>query len=261
MNADRRDHREVHGKAERLIERELSGEALKHEELETLRGHLRECDRCRRVYDRYVAAEAQLFRGPDRAATPGQLQRVERRLLGDDRDAPGASIRGGWKPVAMVGAMAALAAVVLTVRAPLDEFQPRGGARPKDVGEDFGARFRALSVQTTPSNPGPDGVEPAFRELNPGATIDRDVRLVFLGACSISACTVSVTARTADGQEHEIRAPHAIVAAARGSRLGDVLTLPANWPAGDLSFRATFYARARVIATRTIALKLAESRP
>ena len=245
MSPDTREHRIT----QRLIERELSGRALTTEERSQMRGHVRDCETCRRFYDRYVEAEAALYETESGSVTPGQLARVEDRLLGhfDRNPRPG---RAFWLPAALFSSVAVLVFVVVIDRSE-DGFQSRGG----EANDGPMAVFRALRVET-----GATG-EPRLSELEPRDSVGPLDRFVFLGACPEAACTVSVFALTADGVDHALLRPHALDAGGHDVRLGEVLTIPSQWPPGQVHFQGKFeYGEGRM-EVRTLTVHLSRGDP
>lgn len=212
-----------HRLAQDYIDRELSGEVLTAEEVQALRLHLRDCAKCRQLYERYVRAEQLLAHPSVRIPTAAQLSRIEGRLFATHRRP--ARHRG-----AVFGGLATVAALAMVLIVPPESFQSRGGAEPSATGTSV----RLLRVTASATG------DPELSELSSEASIDRTTRLLVLAACPYAECRVGVEVRTADGRVHPFIAPQPVDPDDGHFKLERPRTIPAGWPAGRAELRAVF---------------------
>jgi hypothetical protein len=230
-----------HRRCQTLIARSFEQGVLSARDHDAMRAHVRDCETCERVYERYAAAEAALYpRSADRPTHAGQVDRVAQRLFA--REAPaGAAGRERGARWAVGGALAAAAAVAIVVAAP--------GSGPRDVtgaGPDDGLRSRQggvaavapdASLRALRVRPGESG--PQVTDLGSGAAVRAGDRVALLYTNLGDLDRVAIDRVTPDGSTTSVVEMTDIRADVEDERL-KTLVVTEDWAEGVHVLRARF---------------------
>lgn len=230
-----------HRRCQTLIVRSFERGALPARDDSAMRGHVRDCETCQRVYERYAAAEAALYpRQADRSTHADQVDRVAQRLFERETRVGSAGRERGARWAAGT-ALAAAAAVAIVVAAPGSD---RRDTPP--VGVDDGLRsrqggvaavapdasLRALRVRSEKS-------EPQIIDLGSGAAVRPGDQVALLYTNLGELDRVAIDRVTPDGATTRVVEMTEIRADVEDERL-KTLVVTEDWAEGLHVLRARF---------------------
>jgi hypothetical protein len=212
-----------HVEYERMIEARIAGE-LSPERIDHLHDHLRSCNQCARLYERFVEAEQALC-GSAAAINVLQRDRVEARLLASARPP---KAWWAWSFRAQLGLAAITASLLaLFLLVPPDEFASRGGGAT--LSSDI--ELRALAIEPRPE--GGFAVHPASgRTLGLGDHL----RLLVENEADFDFITVELV-----GDKRVVLLERHPIARTTEAKLGDPIAVNQAWPEGEVQIRAVFF--------------------
>jgi hypothetical protein len=226
-------HPGIEGKIERLFQGKLPDDQAR--ELVT---HLRDCQPCLRLYERFAGAEKAMFvaegkRSPD--LNPYQEARVSQRLFATTPAKPRWSPKLLWSTGLLASALSALLLVSVTNRAhtPTETFGARGGGVPEKKAPDVS--FRALRLRQAPDGrievsdlaSGLEGVRPGDRIKLLYTNFGKD-RFAEVAALGAGGRVLPLAGQT------EVRSD------AEDQVFGDSIVVSTEWPSGPIRIVARF---------------------
>ncbi len=209
--------------------KELFARGLRPQADAKLRAHLQRCESCARLYERYAEAERALHhQSADTALNPSLLARIEDRLFDNE---PQPQPRYLPRIALALTAVGALAVTTLTVMSPPTQttLQPRG-----EAATTTGLVFRALRVRQVDGAPQVQELGHGVHDVMPGDEIA--LLYVNLGM----AHSAQVTLHTPDQEPRILVARQDILQGVQDERLGPVIKVSEDWPAGRASLKAHF---------------------
>lgn len=230
--------RSEHRKIERMIETEFTG-GLPPEEGRRLADHLRGCDACAKVYERWSQAERAMTPSAP-VLTRGQADRVASRLFAGTLPKP----RRGFLSVGVFAATAA-AAVLLVVVPSTQELQPRGGVEVVDPR----VSLRALRIRRVGGDLQAAGAD---QGLAPGDHL----RLLYTAPAGVDGARVTLT----DGANRVHLLFEGRIEPAIDGKLGAPMKVDHAWAPGEIRITASF-SRGEEELRRTVETRLAREAP
>ncbi len=234
----------AHNRIEGLIHQHFAGK-LSSEAYGTLRTHLRQCEHCERVYERYASAERGLYHTEDEALTAASLGRMQTALF--DAPAPAAPRPPWWARTPMV--FAALGAVVflfmLRPEPTQDTLQARGAA----VAPAPGISFRVLRLRS-------EGGKVKVQDLGTkDAQLKAGDQVILLYTNLSGAKSAQVILRSEQHAKVVLVPRHALKTEVEDARFGPPLIVDETWPMGSIQIEAQFEGPDQVQHSRSVPVR------
>lgn len=215
----------THQECERLIDQEFRSGDASAEQTEAMRAHIRECEACARVYERYARAETALFKStPNSGLSAGQVDRVASRLFA--APAPPRSRRWAWG-----GTLAAVTAVAVVAVLPAEEDDGLR-SRQGSITADAPVGIRALRLRSDPS-----GV--SVTDLGTGGRVRHGDRIAIMYAHRDGFTALTVRRLGPEGAIERLGTAAPLPLDTVDERL-TVTTVDATWAKGTHVFEARF---------------------
>lgn len=244
-----------HQRCPTLIQRSFLHGGVSPADFEAMRRHVRECESCERLYERYAQAEAALHVGSTGKATnAGQLDRVAGRLFD-----PAPATRRGNRPVwaGLSAFAAATAALVIAVAVPGPEAGP--GPRPGS-GDELRSRSGS-SAQVAPDlglrvlRARADGPSVDVRDVTAVGSVRVGDRVAILVTNLANAAQVQIDLMGSDGVIETLVASQPIASDVEDERVG-TLAVDDDWPSGPVVLRARFQLEGGKTETREVTVEV-----
>lgn len=219
----------THTQIEGLIHQYFAGE-LSAQAHSMLRNHVRDCEQCERVYERYAAADRGLHQCDGHALTAAALGRLEVGLFESERVPPPRSPWWSRAPLFAAALASMIALLMLRPSNTQDVLQARGGV----VAPGKGVSLRVLRLRH-------EGDEVIVQDLgtkDTAVTLGDEIILLYTNLAG--AQSVQVILRNDEHARVVLVPRHTLQSQVEDVRLGPPLKVDKYWPLGTMHIEAEF---------------------